>query len=314
MTLIVALVASALAADFELPVVCADEGRLATTADARTAAHRPDVIELAAQSIQGVLAVPVVLGSRREAWFLVDTGAQLGMIARSVLSDWGLPADVGMPFDAAGAGGRALDQLRIVGLDRVAYGDRALSNHAVTVGDLRGLSGAGGRPIGGILGHPELTGYVVEFDVAAPAVRWYTADAFAARAEEGVWDALPAKFEREIVPGAGPSQVLVSGTVDGAKGQLLLDTGCSRSAISADMATRAGWKPTGEVTVMALDGPMQAWEGTGRLQLGEVALDGVSLLVVPELASQDGRLCMDVFQQRRLVVDYPGQRVLMARG
>jgi hypothetical protein len=313
LTLLLALALDVQAADMSLPVVFADEGRLAKASDPFDTSSRPDVIELAAESIQGVLAVPVTLGHSRSALFLVDTGAQLGVIGRSVLSGWGLPADVGLPLPASGSGGGSLGDLRVVGLDRVGIGERTLVKHPIAVSDLSGLGQASGREIGGILGHTELAGYVVEFDSEAPAVRWFSPDAFASRSAQHDWKPIPATFHKEIVEGAGPSVVLVDAVVDGVGAKLLLDTGCAWSAVSTEVARKAGWKVEPSARkVVGVDGARTAGKARGTLVLGDLVIERADLVVTDDLSIAEGRLCMDAFEGRHLAVDYPSRRVLVA--
>lgn len=312
--LVWALVALASAADgeYQIPMVLVDEARLATQAPSEMPT-RPEFVELPAQRVQHVLTVPVVLGHREAVPFIVDTGAQLGLVADDTLTAIGLPADTGTPFGAiAGSAGEAVAGVRLVGLDRVDVGGRVLIMHPITVADLDGLNE--GRPgaVAGILGHPELAGYVVEFDAAHPAVRWYSPDAFADRRGGHPWRAVPASFEREIVPDAGPSLVYVDVVFDGVPARLLVDTGCSDTAITAKVAREAGIARGEAAEVIGIDGDSGAWRGRGRLDLGGLVQE-VPVLVVDAVADgADGRLCMDRFQDRQLVVDYPGERVLLS--
>lgn len=303
--------ASAAEGDYDLPIVAVDDARVATRAPTE-APTRPEFVELPAERVQNVLTVPVVLGHRDAVPFLVDTGAQLGLVADDTLTDIGLPEGTGTPFGAVGSGGEAVGGVRLVGLDRVAVGGRVLIMHPITVADLDGLNEGREGAIAGILGHPELAGYVVEFDAAHPAVRWYSPDAFADRRGEHGWRALPARFEREIVPNAGPSLVYVDATFEGVPARLLVDTGCSNTAITAAIAAKAGLERGERAATVGIDGDAAAWRGRGELDLGGLVQDVPVLVVSAVPDGADGRLCMDRFQDRRLAVDYPGQRVLLS--
>jgi len=120
---------------------------------------------------------PVLVNGKGPVWFLVDTGANSGIIDADRAAALGLKGSGTEVVRGAGAG-----QLVSTNIADPEYGWGPLKipGASLRTVPLKALSLREGRHMEGILGYETLSQFVVEFDYATPALRLHDPDSFQA--------------------------------------------------------------------------------------------------------------------------------------
>lgn len=103
---------------------------------------------------------------------------------------------------------------------------------------------------------------------------------------------------------------VASGAINGVDTELMLDTGATDVAVSADVARRAGLEQGSAITVATANGPARAWRTRiGELRLGSIVEHDLPATIVPRLGDIDVLLGMSFL--RRLDFSQRGDRLIL---
>ncbi len=143
-----------------LPLFCA--GALAAAHPAHAACNARTVAELPLRSSAGFLTVTATVNGEPVS-FLLDTGAEAGLVTPEAATSLGLPLDPDRRTRVEGTGGSGAVEPHVV-LGAVVLGNIALPARSVPVGPLPAIPRIV-PPVVGLLGADALAGFDVEIDV-----------------------------------------------------------------------------------------------------------------------------------------------------
>lgn len=264
---------------------------------------------------KGHLGTQVTLSGHGDFLFVLDTAASTSAIYEHTRAALELSADPALRIELQGAGGaQTIERYHLPPL-------------AVAGVEAKGLVVAGlpagvkhGEEVMGIVGVDVFGEHVVEFDLKANRIDLH--DAGHAPASERGWNELPVT----LLPPVRFATVEVM--VGGQPVTAVLDTGASRSFINWQSARAAGVTPETEglekvstthgATNHGFDSAKYDFDGVaiGATTFGTARLSISDLSVFAALGLKDKPamiLGLDLLGDRRFVIDYPGQRLLIER-
>lgn len=165
----------------------------------------------------------------RPFWFLVDTGAQAVVLDTRAAAALGIRPEGRLEV----AGAQRTGGLGVASLDGLQIGTATLPLRVVSVLDLKNVTGSFGAD--GVLGYPFFASAEVTFDAAAKTMTFGKPGSLHAPGS-----AIPVDVDRRLVE--------VDGTVNGAAGRFVIDTGDSAELLlfRPFMSGHEGLIPAGE--------------------------------------------------------------------
>ncbi|WP_133479764.1 retroviral-like aspartic protease family protein [Cognatilysobacter segetis] len=261
----------------------------------------------------GHAAVRVQLDGHAPQRFIVDTGASTTAVYGPARRSLALSPEPGAQAQLVGVGGaQAIERYRLPAL--TVAGVRVDGVLATGLPD--GV--AHGDGLAGILGRDVFGDRVVEFDFAAGRFGLHAPGTVPATRTG--WTVLPIR----LLPDAG--FVLLDVQVDGRPVTAVLDTGARHSYVNWHAARQAGLAPgaaglargasSGGATAHRIEFDTAAFR---KVEAGAVAFEAprlrvADLPVFEPMGLADGPgliLGLDLLGDRRIVVDYPGRRLLV---
>ena len=260
----------------------------------------------------GYLSVPVQI-NRQAASMIVDTGSQGSLMTPEGIRTLRLPQDQNRHTVMQGPNGAP----RLVPNSRIAdlrLGKLALGAGSMPVGSLPG-SPMIRPPILGLLGADVLDGYDLEFDVPHQQLIFWkilssSSDCQLAPSWKGKWNTVPAR----VIDG----RMMVTFTLDGARGTALLDSGARSHIISTDFAYRLGLTdellaldPGGTTAGVDLHERRYHWHRFKRFSMGGTIWENPVLTVAPVHDQTDMLLGSDWFAKHDIWLSYSTGQVFI---
>ena len=302
----------------EAPVAVEPEAETSATSPAPRAAVDLPIDRLAS----GHLIVPFAVGDEELA-FVLDSGASTTVITPSTRDRMGIAPDAGQLVQASGANGQ-LAGVRVVSLPAGRIQDRDYAPLTAAVMDLSHLEDSIERRIDGILGRNFLIQHEVEIDFPAERLRLHDPGAMAS-------GSLDAGGLLATDYGSFPAGLIrIDVRLDGGEAfPAVFDLGAARSVLNWHAARAAGLDPAaageqtgpGEELLGADDRPLAARvHRFESIELGALRFDGptlhvADLAVFETLGVAEGPAMVfgiDLLGDRRVVIDYPGERLLVS--
>jgi hypothetical protein len=270
------------------------------------------------RSKTGHLLVPVHLGDSVFE-FILDTGASITVITPSTRDTLGIAPDAGVPVKAAGANG-SIDSVRVVDLPPVRVAGREHAGLQAAVMPLAHLERPLGQRLPGILGQNFLVSHRLELDFPTSTLVFHPGDSVGPEFPSG------ALVDWQHFDVASLIKLTVS--IDGSDPfPAVLDLGAGRSIVNWHAAALAGVNIEDDLPKTAeplLGADAQSLELRARafesLSFGEVEFASPQLYigdigVFETLGIADGPamvLGVDLLSDRRILIDYPKQTLLVS--
>lgn len=260
----------------------------------------------------GYLSVPVQINGQA-ASMIVDTGSQGSLMTPQGIATLHLPQDPDRHTVMQGPNGAP----RLVPNSRIAdlrLGRLSLGAGSMPVGSLPG-SPMIHPPILGLLGADVLDGYDLEFDVPHQRLVFWkilpnTPDCQLTPPWKGQWNTVPAR----VIDG----RMMVTFTLDGARGTALLDSGARSHIVSTDFAYRLGLTdellaldPGGTTAGVDLHERRYHWHRFKRFSMGGTVWTNPVLTVAPVHDQTDMLLGSDWFAKHDIWLSYATSQIFV---
>lgn len=276
-------------------------------ADVSAAAPLPAPIPVT-RAKTGHLLVPVTLNGQPAGNFILDTGAGMSCVDKTLAAKLALPP--AGAANAAGNSGTVNTTLRKI--DSLAFGPVVVKNSLVVELDLAPISAALGHEISGVIGYECFFAGVFEVDSATPTITLHAADVPPAAAATH-WQPMTLTSRRPHLPGQ---------VEDHPPGQFLIDLGANTGLTLSSPTVRRfnllASRPTTAATSAGVGGSQPAARGTIRsLKLADQSITDVpatfSQATQGLLASDEnlGAVGVGLLSRYRLFLDYPQSRIAL---
>ena len=268
--------------------------------------------ELPLQVRSGVPIVSTAINGQPMT-MLLDTGAEVTVLAVAAARRAGLARDAGGDIALAGvsgimpaAGARAR---------RVQLGDAALQDWPVVIGPIV-LPSLDGQPLDGLLGATVLSEFDVDLDLPNERMTLYRA-----RPCPSARPPWADAHSQVAMAGSGARRLLVPVRLDGVWASALLDTGTSVTMVSRAVAVAAGATeddllraPTLVSASGAPGGYLSRVHRFRELRVGEDVRRGPVILVGEPPRGTDALLGGDYLTTRRIWLSFATGQVFVSRG
>ena len=267
------------------------------------------------RSSAGHLVTQVQIEGHGLQLFGVDTGASATALYEHARARMGLVPEPGAEVEICGAGGSQMIQR--YRLPRLSVAGEAADDLLVSGFP---ASAKHGEEVMGVLGRDVLGGYLVEFDLVSDRLGLHRPGGLPASTRG--WDSVPIRLMPEF------GFVMLDVTLDGVPVTAVLDTGARRTFMNWHAARAAGVTPESDglqaatmdsgVTKHAFEYHTRPFETIGIGATGfppkTLAIGDLPVFEPMGMDKAPGMILgLDLMGDRRFVVDYPGQRLLIER-
>lgn len=265
--------------------------------------------------VQNHIYFPLSVNGAAPADFIFDTGAEFTVIDRKRAEALGLK--MAGTIEARGSGPNSA-QTSLIADPRIAFAGLTMPLDVIAAIDLGALSLREGKRIEGIIGYGVLSRFIIDVDYARSELRFHEPSSFVANAQASV---LPVQFH-------GNLPIVTVKVTDAAgaahEAHLLIDTG-ARNAVVLAKPFLERTKLTEGKTIAGLLGAGVGGataQRIGRLRNIELAgmkIDGpiTSFSTATSGAEADpnvdGLIGGDILKRFTLTIDYPHERLLLAK-
>ncbi|MBV9497153.1 MAG: aspartyl protease family protein, partial [Acidobacteria bacterium] len=265
--------------------------------------------------VQNHIYFPISVNGAAPADFIFDTGAEFTLIDRKRAEALGLK--MAGAIEARGSGPNSA-QTSLIADPRISFAGLTMPLDVMAALDLGALSLREGKRIEGIIGYGVLSRFIIDVDYAKSELRFHDPASFVANAQASV---LPVQFHGNL-----PIVTVKVTDAGGAthEAHLLIDTGARNAVVLAkpflDRTKLAEGKTIAGLLGAGVGGATA--QRIGRLQSIELAGMKIDAPITSFSTATsgaeadpnvDGLIGGDILKRFTLTIDYPHERLLLAK-